>query len=100
MKRFSFFSPSAEPALSGQAAIDAGLEAIGKGDYAAAFQSLLPEAERGHKICQGLIGKMCEEGNGTARNYVGAARWHQRAAAQGYAAAQVALGVLYQKAKA
>ena len=95
----AFFSSSKHPAPAGPEAITAGLKAIQKGDYQTAYHCLLPEAERGNKLCQGLIGKMYEEGNGATQNYAEAAKWYQRAAAQGYASAQVSLGVLYQKGR-
>lgn len=76
--------------------IHEGLKAIDGGDYETAYRNFLPEAIHGNKLCQGLIGRMYEEGKGVPQDFVQAADWYRRAADQGYSAAQVALGVLYQ----
>ena len=57
-----------------------GLNAMDRGDYATAFRELLPEAEKGNRGCQAVVGKMYEEGNRVAPNHSEATKAYRRAA--------------------
>jgi len=99
LKLFTLMSVALGLTRTARGGVAEGLKAIDRGDYASAFQELLPEAKAGNRHCQAVVGKMYEEGNGVARNYEEAAKWYRRAADQGTASAQVALGVFYQKGR-
>lgn len=73
----------------------AGIDAAGRGDYAAAMRQWLPLAEGGNMNAQYNIGHMYEDGLGVARNLSEAAKWWRRAAYAGHPPSQVKLGGLY-----
>jgi TPR repeat protein len=64
--------------------------------YAAALQSLLEAAKRGHPRAQSLLGIMYQDGAGVTRDDRQAAHWFSQAAAQGHRGAQHALAVMYE----
>ncbi len=76
-------------------ALEDGLKAYGKGDYAAARRLLVPLAEKGDPRAQTTVGAMNEDAQGGPHIYQEAERWYLKAANQAYAPAQYALGVLY-----
>jgi len=77
------------------AGLSEGIEAIVKGDYAAAVRELRPLAERGDAEAQYRLGRMYEFGKGVALDMVQALVWLRKSAAQGNASAQLELGVMY-----
>jgi hypothetical protein len=85
----------AAPADAG--ALEDGLEAHGRGDYATAAALLHQAAEQGHAEAQLLLGGMYFEGWGVPRDYSQAAAWWRKAAEQGLAQAQHNLGVMYKR---
>ncbi|MBM3508219.1 MAG: SEL1-like repeat protein, partial [Alphaproteobacteria bacterium] len=62
---------------------DKGLEAYGRGDYAAALKEWRPLAEQGDAIAQALLGFMYAEGQGVPQDHAEAVKWYRRAAEQG-----------------
>lgn len=66
-------------------------------DYAVALDELTPLAARGDGDAQLLLGLMHQDGAGVAQDHAEAARWYRRAADQGVAQAQYALGVLSER---
>jgi TPR repeat protein len=80
------------PAWSG---FNKGLEAYGRGDYAAALDEWRLLAERGNTLAQLNIGYMYHYGRGVPQDYPEAVKWYRRAAEQGYALAQYNLGIMY-----
>lgn len=74
----------------------AGLAAYGHGDYAVALAAWRPLAERGDVAAQLRVGQMLRDRQGVRwRDFEGAAGWFRRAARQGSAEAQYALGRLH-----
>jgi TPR repeat protein len=73
------------------ASLQSGLDAHGRGDYAAAHAALKPLAARGSPVAETLLGGMAARGQGAPANPATAAAWWLRAAQRGYAPAQVAL---------
>src|SRR5215469_12725974 len=80
----------AAPVLAGP--FEDGTAAYGKGDYATALRLLRPLAEEGLAKAQIVVGVMYARGQGVARDYNEAIKWYGRAADQGDAAGQTALG--------
>jgi len=80
---------------SAHAGVGEGLNALRKGDYAAAAKELRPAAEQGDAEAQYRIGLMYEFGKGYPTDKAQAIAWLRRAAGQGHAAAQTELGILY-----
>jgi TPR repeat protein len=73
-----------------------GLVAYGRGDYAAALAMWRPLAERGDSAAQLRVGQMLRDRQGVRwRDFEAAADWFRRAARQGSAEAQYALGRLH-----
>jgi TPR repeat protein len=60
-----------------------------------ALRRWMPLAQKGQAAAEFAAGLMYEKGEGVARDYVEAAKWYRRAADQGYAIGQFALGALY-----
>jgi TPR repeat protein len=76
-----------------------GLDALDRGDYAAALRELEPLAESGNARAEYRIGTMYALGLGVPRNYKEAMQWLGKSAAQGDAQAQNDLGVLYDEGR-
>jgi hypothetical protein len=75
---------------------DDGMRAYDAGDLAKALEIWGPVAENGDAVAQYSLGKLLENGGaGVPRDLVAAARWYQRSASQGVAAAQNNLGLMY-----
>ena len=80
---------------SGIAGLQEGLDALRKGDYAAAAKELRPLADRGDPEAQYRLGLMYEFGKGFAQDKAQALVWLGKSAANGSASAQTELGVIY-----
>jgi TPR repeat protein len=80
---------------SGFAGLQEGLDALRKGDYAAAAKELRPLAERGDTEAQYRLGLMYEFGKGFPLDKAQAMVWLGKAATHGSASAQTELGVIY-----
>lgn len=87
------------PAVGAAAALQAGLDAYQRGNYAAALATLTPLANMGDATAQLMLGVMYEKAQGTTRSYRKAAARYRQAAEQGNAEAQYKLGVLYERGK-
>ncbi len=75
---------------------DDGLRAYDTGDFAKALEIWGPLAENGDAVAQYSLGKLLENGGvGVPRDLAEAAKWYQRSASQGIAAAQNNLGLMY-----
>lgn len=71
---------------------------LGRGvpkDEQAAVRAATPLAEAGHAGAQNFVGAAFESGVGVAQNYVQAAAWYEKAAAQGNPVAEQSLGFLF-----
>ena len=75
--------------------VTAGVDAYGRGDYAAALAAWRPLAERGDGDAQASLGLLYARGQGVRQDYAEAIKWFQLSATQGYAIAQNNLGVMY-----
>lgn len=73
------------------------LEALEKGDYAAALKEFLPLARGGSSAAQFNLGFIYHEGKGVPQNSTEALKWYRLASDQGYPAAQFTLGAMYDK---
>ena len=80
---------------SALAGFDEGVAAYDRGDYATAFEEMLPIAEQGNADAQNNLGVMYENGRGVPQDYAEALKWFRLAAEQGYARAQYNLGFMY-----
>lgn len=76
------------------AALDEGMNAYRRGDYARARALLLPLAQQGNPDAQNTLGVMYANGQGVPHDDPTAAAWLRRAAAGGNAAAQRNLDML------
>jgi TPR repeat protein len=65
------------------------------GDYAAVLRLVQPLAQQGNAAAQDLFGGLYETGRGVPKDKVEAAKWHQRAADQGYPPAQFKVGAMH-----
>ncbi len=83
------------PAIPAGASIEAGLEAYGRRDYAAALARWLPIAESGDMRAEFYVGELYLRGEGVAADAAAAAKWFERAARRGHGEAQLALAGLY-----
>lgn len=83
----------AGPALADR---EAGVKAMGSGDYAAAMTELRPLAEAGDAESQFDVGAMYDNGLGVGQDAVEASRWYMRAARQGDQTAMYNLAVMYE----
>ena len=89
---------SASSALAG--ALEDGVAAFHRGDYATALRLFQPLAEQGDATAEVCLGDMYgDEGLGVARNPNEALKWYRKAADQGLAAAQAKLGHVYQNGR-
>lgn len=86
---------SCAPALPAGASIEAGLEAYGRRDYAAALARWLPVAEAGDMRAEFYVGELYLRGEGVTADAATAAQWFARAAQRGHGEAQLALAGLY-----
>lgn len=66
-----------------------------RGDTAGALEHWTPLTEHGDADAQFLMALIHDEGTGVLADPALAARWHQRAAGQGHAAAHTNLGLLH-----
>ena len=71
------------------------IAAYSRGDFVAAFEEILPIAEKGDAKAQFNIGFMYHRGKGIAQSDQAALKWYSRAAEQGNADAQNNLGHMY-----
>jgi len=74
---------------------DAGLEAVGRGDYGGAMREWRQQAERGSASAQYNLGLMYSWGQGVPRDLAEAARWFRLSADQGHVASQLSLGLIF-----
>src|SRR4029077_5015799 len=72
-----------------------GVNAYGRKDYATAKRILRPLAERGSAIAQFYLGLSYERGKSVSESEAEAVNWFRKAAEQGLAASQAALGTRY-----
>jgi len=70
------------------ASMEAGFTAFQEGNYQAALDAWLAEAEQGNATAQFNVGQLYRLGKGVAQDDQQAVLWYRRAAAQGYAPAQ------------
>jgi hypothetical protein len=91
------FAPGLTPGLTPEARADAetGWQAYLAGNYQSALAALRPPAEAGDPAAQYALGALHSDGLAVPRSYREAARWYEKAAAQGHRAAQFSLGFLY-----
>ena len=73
----------------------AGLEALGRRDFAAAFAVFKPLAEKGNVAAQVNLGNLYMKGWGVEQSYPLALRWYLKAADQGERMAQSKVGLMY-----
>ena len=81
-------------------AVEDGLLAVDRGDYATALRLLRPLAEEGNQEAQINLGNMYFDGNGVPLDYAQSVKWYLLAADQGNTDAQIALGFLYKYGEA
>ena len=84
----------AQSAVSAAAAVEDGLAAYRRGDYAGALRLLRPHARQGDPSAQFHLGLMYEFGDGVASDDAVAAEWYRKAAEQGLSDAQYNVAVL------
>ena len=80
---------------SAQADFASAWQAYLDGDHAAALADLRLLADGGDADAQNAMGTLYSDGLAVSRNFETAARWYERAAAQGHGQAQFSLGFLY-----
>ena len=68
---------------SAWAGFDEGVAAYDRGDYATAFEEMLPIAEQGHASAQFNLGNRYANGEGVPQDYAVAMKWYRLAAEQG-----------------
>jgi len=83
-------------ALAAPTALDDGLAAANRGDFAAAFQIWRSLAEQGDPAAQFNLGLLYENGQGVAQDDVLAFRWFFAAAEAGDVEAQDEVGLMYE----
>lgn len=74
---------------------DDGMAAYQRGDYATALHEWRPLAEQGDASAQYNLGQMHHNGDGVPQDDSEAKKWYHKAAEQGYAEAEHALGNMY-----
>ena len=84
---------SSEELKAGESKAD---QALGRGDYVAAFRLYLPLANEGLADAQFAVGWMYTKGKGVPQDYAEAVKWLRKAADQGDASAQSQLGWMYE----
>jgi TPR repeat protein/beta-lactamase regulating signal transducer with metallopeptidase domain len=77
------------------AALEDGLGAFNRGDYATALKQLRPLAEQGNAVAQHRLGRIYDGGLGVKQDYAQAAEWYRKAAVQANLDAQWGLSDLY-----
>jgi TPR repeat protein len=75
--------------------VQAGIEAIKSGDYAEAFNQLIPLAKEGNPEAQYNMGWLYANGIGARVDVPTAVYWWKKAAASNHAASQFSLGMVY-----
>jgi hypothetical protein len=75
--------------------LDAGLDAVRRKDYEAAFAEFRPLAEQGEADAQVNLGNLFMRGWGVKQDYATAFDWYQKAANQNHPIAQGKLGMLH-----
>jgi TPR repeat protein len=96
--RAALFASFSLAALAGVAVAETNsdrVNAYGRKDYATARRILRPLAERGSAIAQFYLGLSCERGKRVSESEAEAVNWFRKAAEQGLAASQAALGTRY-----
>jgi TPR repeat protein/beta-lactamase regulating signal transducer with metallopeptidase domain len=78
------------------AALEDGLEAFDRHDYAAALKQLRPLAEHGNAVAQQRLGRIYDQGLSVKQDFAQAANWYRKAAVQANLDAQGGLSSLYQ----
>ncbi|MGD9297664.1 MAG: tetratricopeptide repeat protein [Chromatiales bacterium] len=78
-----------------QLSVDAGIEAIRSGNYAEAFNQLIPLAKEGNPEAQYNMGWLYANGFGAGVDVPTAVYWWKKAAASNHAASQFSLGMVY-----
>lgn len=82
---------------SDKSALEAGLEAVNRGDGVKALQLLQPLADQGNLFAQMTVGFIYSDGhNGVTKDEKKANQWYQKLAERGIADAQFALAVNYE----
>ena len=81
--------------VSAYADFQAGILAIVRRDYPAAFENFKPLADKGNAAAQVNLGNLYMKGLGVEQNYHLAQHWYLKAADQGERMAQTKLGILY-----
>lgn len=84
---------TAGPALAG--ALEDGVAAYGKGDFATAAKLWKQSADDGNAAAQNNLGILYDLGKGVTRSDAKALEWFHKSAEQGYARAQFNLGRKY-----
>jgi TPR repeat protein len=82
-------------ALPVHADLEAGVDAVARRDFAAAFKAFKPLAAEGDVAAQVNLGNLYMKGFGVKQNYGEAARWYRNAAEKDEPMAQSKLGILY-----
>jgi uncharacterized protein len=75
--------------------LEAAKRAYKEKDYATAFKTASPLAEKGNPEAQVLVGRMFLTGRGVSKDPDTAVKWFKAAAGQGYADAEFMLGSMY-----
>ncbi|THD70533.1 tetratricopeptide repeat protein [Phenylobacterium sp.] len=75
--------------------LEAGQEALRRGEYSGAMTRLLPLADSGDTQAQYEVGRMYEGGQGVAKDYGKAASWYRKSAANGNHQAQLLLSLMF-----
>jgi len=81
-------------ASSARADLQDGVNAYFDGDYAVALENLKPAADADDAIAQFYLGEMYLRGKGVDLDFEQAAAWYEKAATNGHADAQAAIGSL------
>jgi len=71
--------------------------AYDRANYATSLAVWLPQAQGGDAQAQNYVGEIYEQGLGREPDFVQAAQWYQKAAAQNYTRAQLNLAYLYEQ---
>lgn len=77
------------------AGLQAGLEALGRGDYGAALEEFRVAAEKGDDAAEYNLGLLYEKGLGVEQDHDAALRWYRKGAQKGYAPSWYSLGLMY-----
>lgn len=77
------------------AGLQEGMDALGRGDYAAALKEFQVAADAGEDAAEYNLGLMYEKGLGVEQDHAAALRWYRRGAQKGYAPSWYSLGLMY-----